>query len=122
MVGEKEKSGWRFDQKVEFKIDPMPIGDVSGNVPDYILESFSVETLKRLSVLFTDPRIQKDFLEWKVRKNKKIKKAWRDSERMERVEIFSILTSNLYEALLYMKETKPRFTFQLLTERLYHAR
>lgn len=45
-----------------------------------------------------------------------MKKKLKNEDDMKKVELFSILSSNLYEALIYMKEMKPRFTFKLLTE------
>ncbi len=122
MVSERKSIDWKFDPWIDYRIDPMPIGDVSGNVPQHILESFSMETLKRMSILFTNPKVQKDFLEWKMRKNRKMKKKLKNEDDMKKVELFSILSSNLYEALIYMKEMKPRFTFKLLTEDFYYAR
>lgn len=122
MVSERKSIDWKFDSWIDYRIDPMPIGDVSGNVPQHILESFSMETLKRMSILFTNPKVQKDFLEWKMRKNRKMKKKLKNEDDMKKVELFSILSSNLYEALIYMKEMKPRFTFKLLTEDFYYAR
>ena len=121
-MSERKSIDWKFDPWIEYRIDPMPIGDVSGNVPQHILESFSMETLKRMSILFTNPKVQKDFLEWKMRKNRKMKKKLKNEDDMKKVELFSILSSNLYEALIYMKEMKPRFTFKLLTEDFYYAR
>ena len=122
MVSERKSIDWKFDPWIDYRIDTMPIGDVSGNVPQHILESFSMETLKRMSILFTNPKVQKDFLEWKMRKNRKMKKKLKNEDDMKKVELFSILSSNLYEALIYMKEMKPRFTFELLTEDFYYAR
>lgn len=73
--------------------DPKPIGDISGNVPDEILESISVDVLRHISVSFMDPKVQKDFLEWKMRKNKAIKKK---NKKLEKSQSFFRLSTFVF--------------------------
>lgn len=73
--------------------DSKPIGDISGNVPDEILESISVDVLRHISVSFMDPKVQKDFLEWKMRKNKAIKKK---NKKLEKSQSFFRLSTFVF--------------------------
>ena len=101
--------------------DPKPIGDISGNVPDDILESISADVLRHISVSFMDPKVQKDFLEWKMRKNRAIKKKDKKLEKNQAIfsiEYFCLLTNTLYEALLYLKDKRLLQPFFIFTEPL----
>lgn len=101
--------------------DPKPIGDISGNVPDDILESISVDVLRHISVSFMDPKVQKAFLEWKMRKNKAIRKKNKKIEKSQKspsVEYFCLFTNTLYESLLYLKDRRILQPFFIFTEPL----